>query len=258
MLLLLAPAFHCVHRDVKAGDTPTTGSPAGGAPASPPFVGVEIPLCLMRDAQKGVMSHAVALRRYGVTLRESVYAQLLWGCTPWGPDGSGRRGSPPVPVLPPHRTAHPLPGADDPMKLKSIRPERGYIKYAWYEEADEFEGEEKVRAVNQSLMRGGEDFAFFYTFNPPRSARNWCNQYVRGTTPGPWCTGPTTARCPGPGWESPSCWRPSTCAWPIPRPTPGNTWGGDGHRRRGVFQRDAADHLRGEIGRFDHIRRGLD
>ena len=31
-------------------------------------------------------------------------------------------------------------GADDPMKLKSIRPERGYIKYAWYEEADEFEG----------------------------------------------------------------------------------------------------------------------
>ena len=30
----------------------------------------------MRDAERGVMSHAVVLRRYGVTLRESVYEQL--------------------------------------------------------------------------------------------------------------------------------------------------------------------------------------
>lgn len=94
---LLPPAFHCVHRDVKAGGHTHYWLPGGRGSGKSSFVGVEIPLCLMRDAQKGVMSHAVALRRYGVTLRESVYAQLLWGCTPWGAGRLWRRGSPPCP-----------------------------------------------------------------------------------------------------------------------------------------------------------------
>ncbi len=210
---LLAPAFHCVHRDVKAGGHTHYWLPGGRGSGKSSFVGVEIPLCLMRDAQKGVMSHAVALRRYGVTLRESVYAQLLWGVHALG---AGRlweaRLSPLSLCYRPTGQRILFRGADDPMKLKSIRPERGYIKYAWYEEADEFEGEEKVRAVNQSLMRGGEDFAFFYTFNPPRSARNWCNQYVRGEHPGTLVHRTDYRTVPRLGWESPSCWRPSTCA----------------------------------------------
>ena len=76
---LLAPAFHCVHRDVAAGRHTHYWLPGGRGSCKSSFVGIEIPMGLMRDAQKGVMSHAVALRRYGVTLRESVYAQLLWG-----------------------------------------------------------------------------------------------------------------------------------------------------------------------------------
>ena len=70
------------------------------------------------------------------------------------------------------------------MKVKSIKVPVGYIKYAWYEEVNEFEGEEKIRSLNQSLMRGGRNFAFFYTFNPPPSSRNWCNQYVSVSHPG--------------------------------------------------------------------------
>lgn len=43
---------------------------------------------------------------------------------------------------------------------------------------DECEGAEKIRTVNQSLLRGGENYLVFYSFNPPESARNWCNKEI--------------------------------------------------------------------------------
>ena len=33
------------------------------------------------------------------------------------------------------------------MKVKSIKVDSGYIKYGWYEEVNEFEGEEKLRSI---------------------------------------------------------------------------------------------------------------
>lgn len=69
-------------------------------------------------------------------------------------------------------------GADDPTKVKSIKFAVGWAKYLWYEEVNEFEGAEKIRSINQSVLRGGADFFAFYSFNPPRAARNWVNQYV--------------------------------------------------------------------------------
>ena len=257
---LLAPAFHCVHRDVKAGGHSHYWLPGGRGSGKSSFVGVEIPLCLMRDAQKGVMSHAVALRRYGVTLRESVYAQLLWGVHALG---AGRlweaRLSPLSLCYRPTGQRILFRGADDPMKLKSIRPERGYIKYAWYEEADEFEGEEKVRAVNQSLMRGGEDFAFFYTFNPPRSARNWCNQYVRGDHPGTLVHRTDYRTVPRAWLGEPFLLEAEHLRLANPqayaREYLGEVTGTGGEVFSNVTLRTISEE---EIGRFDHIRRGLD
>ena len=69
-------------------------------------------------------------------------------------------------------------GADNPKKVKSIKVSKGYIKYLWYEEVDEFENYDKIRNINQSIMRGGPKFFVFYSFNPPESQRNWCNQEV--------------------------------------------------------------------------------
>lgn len=257
---LLPPAFHCVHRDVKAGGHTHYWLPGGRGSGKSSFVGVEIPLCLMRDAQKGVMSHAVALRRYGVTLRESVYAQLLWGVHALG---AGRlweaRLSPLSLCYRPTGQRILFRGADDPMKLKSIRPERGYIKYAWYEEADEFEGEEKVRAVNQSLMRGGEDFAFFYTFNPPRSARNWCNQYVRGDHPGTLVHRTDYRTVPRAWLGEPFLLEAEHLRLVNPqayaREYLGEVTGTGGEVFSNVTLRAILDE---EIERFDHIRRGLD
>lgn len=34
---------------------------------------------------------------------------------------------------------------------------------------------EEIRTINQSLMRGGQTFNVFYSYNPPKSQRNWVN-----------------------------------------------------------------------------------
>ena len=67
-------------------------------------------------------------------------------------------------------------GCDDPRKLKSVKFQKGYAKFIWYEEADELNGMAEIRSMNQSLMRGGEEFRVFYSYNPPKFARSWVNQ----------------------------------------------------------------------------------
>ena len=49
-------------------------------------------------------------------------------------------------------------GADNPKKLKSTKVFVGYVKYVWYEECDEFESYDKIRNINQSLLRGGPEY----------------------------------------------------------------------------------------------------
>lgn len=69
-------------------------------------------------------------------------------------------------------------GADDPDKIKSIKPKFGYIGVVWFEELDQFKGEEAVRKIEQSLIRGGDEAIILKSFNPPKSASNWANRYV--------------------------------------------------------------------------------
>ena len=176
---VIAPSFLPVHKDIKQGKHTHYWLPGGRGSTKSSFVGIEIPLGIMRDANKGFMTHCVVLRRYSVTLRESVYSQILWGINALGVSELWDcRVSPLAIIYKPTGQKILSRGADDEMKVKSIKFKNGYIKYAWYEEVNEFEGEEKIRSINQSLMRGGSNFTFFYTFNPPRSVKNWCNQYV--------------------------------------------------------------------------------
>ena len=65
-----------------------------------------------------------------------------------------------------------------PLKIKSIKPEFGYIGILWLEELDQFAGPEEVRSIQQSAIRGGDEAYRFKSFNPPRSKINWANQYV--------------------------------------------------------------------------------
>ena len=41
------------------------------------FIGITIPLMMMIDAQNGIYSNAVSMRKVGDTLADSVYTQIL-------------------------------------------------------------------------------------------------------------------------------------------------------------------------------------
>jgi len=69
-----------------------------------------------------------------------------------------------------------LKGLDDKRKLKSIKLKKGYFKFLWFEEAADFDGMEEIRNVEQSVLRGGEKFVEFLTYNPPNDPNAWVNE----------------------------------------------------------------------------------
>ena len=176
---VIAPSFAGVHSDIKKHGHIHYWLKGGRGSAKSSFISVEIVLGMMRDAGKGLHTNAVVLRRYGVTLRESVFEQIGWAVNALGVSQLWRDSVSPMSYtyLPTGQKIL-FRGVDDPTKAKSIKFSKGWAKYLWYEECVEFEGEEKLRNINQSVLRGGADFFVFYSFNPPKSARNWVNQYV--------------------------------------------------------------------------------
>ena len=67
-------------------------------------------------------------------------------------------------------------GADDPMKIKSIKVPFGYIAVTHFEEKDQFAGRAEIRTILQSTMRGGSKYWNFESYNPPISRDNWANK----------------------------------------------------------------------------------
>lgn len=182
---LIAPSFYHLHRDIVASGHTFYKLAGGRGSTKSTFVGIEIPLGIMRDAAADEQTNALVYRRYGVNLRDSVYEQLLWGIERLGVSDYWQAS-----VSPLRLTYKPtgqqilFRGADSPTKSKSIKVARGYIKYLWFEELDEFEGPEKLRSIQQSVLRGGPKFCVFYSFNPPRSQRSWVNDPTAFTMPG--------------------------------------------------------------------------
>ena len=136
------------------------------------FVSLEIVRGIMGDRN----ANAVVIRKIGKNLRESVYEQCLWAIEKLGAsDLWDSHVSIPELIYRPTGQKIIFKGADDPRKFKSVKVSEGYIRFIWYEEADEFAGIEEIDMINQSLLRGNGDFACFYTYNPPRSASSWVN-----------------------------------------------------------------------------------
>lgn len=176
---IIAPTFAGVHNDIKRHRHTHYWLKGGRGSTKSSFIAVEILLGMMRDAGKGQYTNAIVLRRYGVTLRESVFEQIGWAINALGVAELWKSSVSPMSwtYLPTGQRII-FRGADEPTKVKSIKFAVGWAKYLWYEEVNEFEGAEKIRSINQSVLRGGTDFFVFYSFNPPKAARNWVNQYV--------------------------------------------------------------------------------
>jgi phage terminase large subunit len=124
--------------------------------------------------------HLLAVRQVGNTLRQSVYAQIQWAINELGLESQFRCITNPLEItyIPTGQKIF-FRGMDEPGKLKSLKTPFGYIGAVWFEELDQYHGEEAIRKAEQSAIRGGDLAYIFKSFNPPISAGNWANKYAR-------------------------------------------------------------------------------
>lgn len=177
---VIAPSFYEIHKDIKQDGHTHYWLSGGRGSTKSSFISIEIVLGIMSDP----LANAVVLRKVKDTLNESVKDQLIWAIEALGvaeywdmpeaklaltyrPTGQEIR----------------FRGADKPKKIKGLKYAKGYTKFIWYEELDEFTSMEEIRMINQTLMRGGSKFTVFYSYNPPKSANNWVNTEKKLTRP---------------------------------------------------------------------------
>ena len=171
----IAPAFYPVHAAVKNDRCTHYWLKGGRGSTKSSFVALEIVLGIMEHPD----TNAVALRKVGLYLKDSVYEQLVWAIDKLGVAHLWeQRISPMALIYLPTGQRILFRGADKPKKIKSTKVSKGYIRYIWYEECDEFLGKGELDTINQSLMRGGSRFDIFYSYNPPKSQTNWINREV--------------------------------------------------------------------------------
>lgn len=173
----IGKAFYGVHKDIQSGKHTYYDLTGGRGSLKSSCVSVEIIYNMMKKENKN--KHAVIYRKVGDTLETSVFAQIEWAIDILGVSRLWKLTKSPM-------RAEYLPtgqkiifkGLDKAAKSKSIKVPFGYIGYLWFEEFDEFSGEEEIRKVQQSVIRGGNDFVVFKSMNPPKSRQNWANDYI--------------------------------------------------------------------------------
>lgn len=169
---IIAPSLHTVHADIKRDGHTHYWLSGGRGSTKSSFVAIEVVLGIMSDPN----ANAVVLRKVKDTLKESVFEQLTWAIEALGVEDYWHipEAKLVITYIPTGQEIR-FRGADKPKKIKSMKFSRGYTKFIWYEELDEFTSMEEIRMINQSLMRGGPKFTVFYSYNPPKSANNWVN-----------------------------------------------------------------------------------
>lgn len=169
----IGPAFYDIAHDVfRHGHTHYDFSGGRGSLKSS-TVSIIVPLLLVGNPG----THALVLRKVANTIRDSVYAQYIWAIGELGMAAYWEaKVSPMELIYKPTGQKIMFRGADDPMKIKSIKVPFGYIAVTHFEEKDQFAGRAEIRTILQSTMRGGSVFWNFESYNPPISRDNWANK----------------------------------------------------------------------------------
>ena len=171
----IADCYLPIHKEVQDGTHSIFHLPGGRGSCKSSFVSLEVVDGIMNDPT----ANGIVFRRYGNTLRESVFSQIAWATEQLGVAHLWRGNvSPMVYTYIPTGQQIFFRGLDDAAKLKSIKPRRGRFKFVWFEEFSELTGANMVRNVLQSVVRGGTDFRIFNSFNPPASRSLWVNKYI--------------------------------------------------------------------------------
>jgi len=178
---LIAKQFFPVHRAVKCGRYREFWLKGGRGSGKSSFIAIEIWLGMIRDEG----ANAAIYRKTALTMRQSVFAQMLWAA-----DMLGIRKDIALTLAPLEIQYVPtgqrilFRGADDPGKSKSIKLADGEFRYLWFEELTDFAGMEDIRSIKASILRGGGDMTAFISYNPPACAAEWVNAEAVADVPG--------------------------------------------------------------------------
>lgn len=139
-----------------------------------------IGLKVIKDVMKYPVT-ALVLRKVARTLEESVFEQLKEAIEILGVSAYWRVLKSPLQLIYlPRGNKIIFRGADDPLKLKSIKVSKFPIAIMWIEELAEFKTEEEVTTIENSVLRAeledGLFYAFYYSYNPPKRKQNWTNK----------------------------------------------------------------------------------
>ncbi|MDD6490245.1 MAG: PBSX family phage terminase large subunit [Clostridia bacterium] len=173
---LIAPSFSSLLFDIQEHEHSEYVLPGGRGSTKSSFISLNVIDLIMRNDNL----HACVMRQVGDTMRITVYQQVLWAISALGLDDEFYCTVSPLEITR-IKTGQKIyfRGADDPRKIKSIKVPFGYIGIVWFEELDQFSGEEAIRSFEQSIIRGGDIAYKFKSFNPPKSTQNWANKYLK-------------------------------------------------------------------------------
>ena len=178
----IAPSFYGLHKQFKKGEDNEYWLRGGRGSTKSSFTSIEIILGMMQDGE----ANAVAFRRFENEVRDSVFGQLQWAIAKLGVDHLWRAYVSPFKLMyEPTGQVIVFKGADNPKKIKSIKLKKGYLKYAWFEEVDQFAGMAEIRNMQQSILRGtNKRQVSVFSYNPPKSSRSWANAESKLHKPG--------------------------------------------------------------------------
>lgn len=169
---MLAPVFYDFAKDVMRHGHTHYDIRGGRGSLKSSTVSLLVPQLLIANPN----THALVLRKVANTLRDSVFNQYMWAISELGMAGLWYAKVSPMEIIyRPTGQKIMFRGADDPMKIKSIKVPFGYIAVTHFEEKDQFSGRAEIRTILQSTMRGGDKFWNFESYNPPISRDNWAN-----------------------------------------------------------------------------------
>lgn len=168
---VLGKAFVDINRQIKPNIEYVFEGGRGGLKSS--FVAFKIVELIKNNPQM----HVCITRQVAGTLKDSVYANMKWAINELGLMEEFECKVSPLEIkyIKTGQTIY-FRGLDDETKLKSIKPEFGYIGILWKEEKDQMKGDAQERSVNQSVLRGGDESYDFSSYNPPKSKSNWVNR----------------------------------------------------------------------------------
>lgn len=178
---LIAPAFVPVHKMIKAYEATEFWLKGGRGSTKSSFVAIEIILGIMADPT----ANAIAFRKVGETLKTSVLGNFEWAIEMLSVSHLFKITQAPATItyIPTGQKIL-MKGLDKALKVKSLKLKKGYFKFLWFEEAEEFNGMTEIRSVQQSVLRGGDRFIQFITYNPPNDPQAWVNTECKVEKPG--------------------------------------------------------------------------